>query len=100
MADAFKAAGAAMVAAARDEPGTTTYKWYLSDDGYFINEDVYTDEAALFAHIGALTASGMMDTYMGSIDLTGVMVLDPVNDEAKEALGAFGAIHHAQIDGF
>lgn len=100
MTDAFKAVGADMVAAARSEPGTTTYKWYLSDDGYFINEDVYSDEDALFAHVGRLTESGMMDAYMASIDLAGVMVLDPVNDEGKEALAAFGAIHHARIDGF
>ena len=33
MTDAFKAPGADMVAAARNEPGTTTYRWYLSDDG-------------------------------------------------------------------
>lgn len=100
MTDAFKAAGADMVAAARNEAGTTTYKWYLSDDGYFINEDVYSDEAALFAHVGGATESGRMDAYLGSMDLAGVMVLDPVNDQAKEALAAFGSVHLAQIDGF
>lgn len=91
MTEAFKGAGARMTAAANDEPGTTTYRWYLSEDGHFVNEDVYTDEAALFAHVGAATESGMMNDYMGSMDLAGVMVLDPVNDEAKEALAAFAA---------
>jgi quinol monooxygenase YgiN len=100
MTEAFKDAGAQMTAAANDEPGTTTYRWYLSEDGHFVNEDVYTDEAALFAHVGAATESGMMNDYTGSMDLAGVMVLDPVNDEAKEALAAFAATHYAMIEGF
>jgi quinol monooxygenase YgiN len=100
MTDAFKDVGARMVARAKDEAGTTTYKWYLSDEGYFVNEDVYTDEAALFAHVGGLTESGLMDEYMGAMDLAGVLVLDPVNDEAKGALAAFGAIHSIMYDGF
>ena len=100
MTEAFKDAGARMTAAATAEPGTVTYRWYLSEDGHFINEDVYTDEAGLFAHVGALTESGMMDDYMGAIDLEGVMVLDAVNDEAREALAAFGATHYSMFGGF
>jgi len=100
MTDAFKEAGEKMVARAQDEPGTTTYRWFLSDDGYFVNEDIYTDEGALFAHVGGVTESGLMDEYMGSMDLAGVMVLGPVNDEAKGALAAFGAVHYADIGGF
>lgn len=100
MLEDFKAVGADMVAAAEGEAGTTTYQWYVSEDGHFVNEDVYEDEAALFAHVGGLTESGMMDRYMGSMDLAGVLVLDPVNDEAKEALAAFGAVHYANVMGF
>ena len=47
-----------MTAVAKDEEGTIGYKWYVSADGSFINEDVYTDEAAFLAHIGAATESG------------------------------------------
>jgi hypothetical protein len=100
MTDGFKDVGTRMIGAAEGEPGTTTYKWFLSEDGHFVNEDIYTDEAALFAHVGGLTESGLMNEYMGSMDLAGVMVLDPVNDAAKEALAAFAATHYAMIGGF
>ncbi len=100
MMDDFKAAGADMVAAAEGEAGTTTYKWYVSDDGHFVNEDVYDDEAAFFAHFGAATEAGHVDRYMGSMDLAGVMALDPVNEEMAGALAGFGATLYTDVMGF
>ena len=100
MTEVFKEAGAAMTAASKEEPGTTTYQWFLSDDGHFMNYDVYDDEAAFFAHFGAATESGNADKYMGAADFEGVMVLDPVNDEMKAGLADFGAVHYAMFEGF
>jgi len=99
-AAAWRDLSARATAAAKDEPGTTGYRWYLGDDGTFVSEDVYADEAAFFAHIGAMTESGRMDEFMAGMDLAGVLVLDPVNDEMKEAAKAFNAVHLAMIDGF
>jgi quinol monooxygenase YgiN len=98
--DAFKAVGADMVAAAEGEDGTTVYKWHVSEDGRFVNEDVYSDEAAMFAHVGAATEAGNLDKWMASMELEGVMVLDPVSDEAKEALAGFGGVHYSMVMGF
>jgi len=100
MVDEFKEVAEGMIAAAREEEGTTTYRWYLSDDGHFMNDDIYTDEAAFFAHLGAATEAGFVEKYTGSIVMGGVLVLDPVNDELKGALEAFGAVHYDMIGGF
>ena len=100
MTDAYRDAATPMTSAAREEEGTTTYKWFLSEDGHFVNEDVYTDEAAFFAHFGAATERGAVDAFLGTMDLEGVMVLDPINDEMAEALAAFGATEYTMIEGF
>ncbi len=50
--------------------------------------------------MGVVIESGLLDEYMGGIDLAGVLVLDPVNDEMKEAAAGLGAVHLSLIDGF
>ena len=100
LTEAWNDLAARMTAVAKDEEGTIGYKWYVSADGSFINEDVYTDEAAFLAHIGAATESGQLDEFVGNSELAGVWALDPVNDEMREALGGFGAVHYGMIAGF
>jgi quinol monooxygenase YgiN len=97
---AFADLGSRMSAAvAANEPGTTTYNWFISDDGSFINEDGYTDSAALGAHLGRAQESGLLDEYVGLVDITGVHVLGDVDDAAKGMLEAFGAVHYSQTQG-
>jgi quinol monooxygenase YgiN len=100
MEQAWRDVAAKMTAASRDEEGTTGYLWHLGEDGKAINMDTFTDEAAMFAHVGAATEAGMVDAWMGTIDVSSFNVLDPVSDEAKQALAAFGASHYSQVEGF
>ena len=98
--EAFADVGSRMSASvAANEPGTTTYNWFISDDGSFINEDGFTDSAALGAHLGSAQESGLLDEYVALIDISGVHVLGDVDDAAKGMLEAFGAVHYSQIQG-
>jgi len=82
------------------DPGVTTHKFYLSDDGRYFEEDAFTDEAGFFAHVGPATEAGIMEAYLNAVDLERVLVLDPVSDEMKSALEAWGAQYLAMVAGF
>ena len=95
--EAFADLGARMFASvSANEPGTTTYNWFISDDGSFVNEDAYTDSAALGAHLGSAQESGVLGEYVALTEITGVHVLGDVDDAAKGMLEAFGAVHYSQ----
>jgi quinol monooxygenase YgiN len=98
MMDALKDVGGRMVAAAETEEGAATYKWHISDDGPFISEDAYTDEAAVFAHVGAATESGMLDEYMGSMDWpeSGCSIRSMTRRRRPRP----GAVHYSMVIGF
>jgi hypothetical protein len=81
------------------DPGVVAHRFYLSDEGRYFEEHVFTDEAGFFAHIGPATEAGIIDAYMGAIDLERVLVLDPANDEMKSALEAWGAQYLAEVAG-
>jgi quinol monooxygenase YgiN len=98
--EAFADLGERMSASvAANEPGTTTYNWFVSDDGSFVNEDSYTDSAALGTHLGNAQESGLLGEYVALADITGVHVLGDVDDAAKGMLEAFGAVHYSQTQG-
>ena len=78
-----------------NEPGTTVYNWFVSEDGHAINDDEYTSTEALGAHVGAAQEAGLLDEWMALVDITGVHVLGEVDDAAKEMLEAFGAVHYS-----
>jgi hypothetical protein len=83
-----------------NDEGVASHKFYLSDGGRYFEEDVFPDEAGFLSHIGPATEAGIIDEYMGSVALERVLVLDPVNDEMKAALEAWGAIHCSLVAGF
>jgi quinol monooxygenase YgiN len=92
--------GARMFSSVRaNEPDTTTYSWYISDDGSFVNEDSYTDSAALGVHLGNLQESGLLAEYVALAEISGVHVLGDVDDAAKGMLEAFGAVHYSKTQG-
>ena len=82
-----------------NEPGTTTYNWFIADDGAFVNEDEYASSDALGAHLASAQEKGFLDEYMGIADITSVHVLGDVDDAAKGMLEAFGAVHYSQAQG-
>lgn len=96
----WKDVAAKMTAAARTEEGTTGYGWYLGEDAKALNEDAFTDEAAMFAHVGAATEAGLIDAWMATADITGFAVIGDISDEAKGALAGFGGAPFTMIEGF
>ena len=92
--------GARMFASVREnEPDTTTYNWFISDDGSFVNEDEYVSSDALGAHLGNAEESGLLGEYVATVDISGVHVLGDVDDAAKGMLEAFGAVHYSKTQG-
>ncbi len=92
--------GARMFASVREnEPDTTTYNWFISDDGSFVNEDEYASSDALGTHLGNAQESGLLGEYVATVDISGVHVLGDVDDAAKGMLEAFGAVHYSKAQG-
>jgi quinol monooxygenase YgiN len=94
---AFRDLASRMSVSVKDnEPDTTTYNWFIADDGSFVNEDEYASTDALGAHLGNATEKGLLDEYMGLVDISAVHVLGDVDDAAKGILEAFGAVHYSK----
>ncbi len=74
------------------EPDTIRYDWYLSDSGNTLNIDGYTSSDAFLAHMGAATANGMLDKWMGLVEVERVEVKGEPSADARAALEGFGAI--------
>jgi quinol monooxygenase YgiN len=81
------------------EPGTTTYNWFIADDGAFVNEDEYASAEALGVHLGSAQEKGLLDEYLGLTDITAVHVLGDVDEAARGMLEAFGALHYSKTQG-
>jgi len=100
MKDTFMDVVARMIAISEAEEGTTMYTLYMSDGGDVLNMEDFADEAALFAHIGALTEKGLLDELQGALDLKGMLALDPISDGGKEALAGMGTGFYSKVMGF
>ncbi len=74
------------------EPDTIRYDWYLSPDGHTLNIDGYTSSEAFLAHMGAASASGMLDKWMSVVEVERVEVKGEPSADARAALEGFGAI--------
>jgi len=99
-AEAFADLGRRMFSSvSENEPGTTTYTWFIADDGSFVNEDEYASSDALGAHLGNAQENGHLAEYVALADITGVHVLGDVDDAAKGMLEAFGALHYTKTQG-
>jgi hypothetical protein len=88
----FGGRASAMVAA--KEPGTTTYNWWIGEDGTVIAEDGFADETAFGTHMANLYESGLKSELMSLIDVKSVQVLGQVNDAGREGLASLGAVHY------
>lgn len=98
--DRFRDLASRMTDYVRDEEagGTIVYKWFLSDDGGTINQDAYSSSEAFGAHLANAQESGLLDEFMGALDIKGVHVLGDVDDAAREMLAAFGAVHYSKVE--
>jgi quinol monooxygenase YgiN len=79
---------------AANEPGTTLYDWHVSDEGGFVNDDGYVDDAAFLTHFGSAQEAGHIDEYVSLVDIDRVMVFGEPGDAAREALVPFGAVYY------
>lgn len=81
-----------------NEPGTTTYKWFQSADDHVINEDSYASTEALLTHLANAGEQGFLDEFLSLLTIASVRVLGSVDDAAREALAAFGAVHYEIVE--
>ena len=77
-----------------NDPGTTLYNWFLSDDGHIVNENEYASTEDFGVHFGSVQEAGLLDEWMGMVEISGVHVLGSVDEVAKEMLAAFGPVHY------
>ena len=82
-----------------NEPDTTTYSWFVADDGSFVNEDEYASSDALGVHLGNAQENGMLGEYVALSDIAAVHVLGDVDDAARGMLEALGAVHYSKTHG-
>ena len=84
----------------KNEPGTSNYEWYLSD-----NEDTlhiyerYKDSAAVMTHLKGF-GENFAERFMGCLDATGFTVYGNPGADVKEVLAAFGPAYMSQANGF
>ncbi len=94
---AFVDLGERMLANVRaNDPGTTVYNWFVSEDGHCVNEDGYSSTEDWAAHFGSAQEQGFIDEFMGLVNISAVHVLGDVDAAAKEMLAPFGAVHYSQ----
>lgn len=97
----FEALMAEMVEATQaNEPGTTGYEWYVSEDRKTCHIcERYVDSAATLTHLESF-GQNFAERFMAVLEPTRLMVYGNPSSEAREALAGLGAIHMGQIAGF
>jgi quinol monooxygenase YgiN len=99
--DNFKALMNEMVEATQaNEPNTTNYEWFISDDDQTCHlYERYADSAATMTHLASF-GENFADRFLAAVAPTRIVVYGNPSAEVREALAAFGAVHMAQIGGF
>ncbi len=99
--DNFKALMNEMVAATQaNEPNTTNYEWFISDDGQTCHlYERYADSAATMTHLASF-GENFADRFLAAVAPTRFVVYGNPSAEVREALAGLGAVHMAQIGGF
>lgn len=83
-----------------DEPGAMNYEWFLSADGGHCHiYERYRDSAATMVHLGNF-GSKFAERFLGMVTPTRLVVFGDPNQEVRDALAAFGAVHMQQFAGF
>ncbi len=99
--DNLKLMAEEMVAATlKNEAGTLSYEWSLSEDGktcYFFER--YTDSASVMIHLGTF-GEKFAERLMATVDIASFDVYGNPNQEVKDALTPFGAQFHVPLKGF
>lgn len=98
--DDLKALMQEMVASTEQEPGTSTYEWFLSADGgeCHINER-YADSDSVLAHLGSF-GEHFAERFLACLEPTSLCVYGEPSDDARAALDGFGAAYLGTLGGF
>ena len=84
----------------QNEPDTSNYEWYLSDDEKTLHiYERYNDSAAVMTHLKGF-GENFAERFMGCLDPTGFTVYDNPGADVKDALAAFGPAYMSQANGF
>lgn len=84
-----------------EEPGTMSYRWYLSEDETkcYLHE-AFDDSAGLVAHAGGPRVQGRIGDLLETGDITRFEAFGNPDAAAAEALAGFGAVTHPYLNGF
>ena len=90
--DAFQAIAREMVDAARKEPGTLGYEWYLSSDKKNCHLiETYVDANAVLAHFAGAAVQEGVPKMMATASVNTFHVYGDPGPKAREILTRFGA---------
>jgi quinol monooxygenase YgiN len=92
-----------MVSGAKDQPGTLSYEWYISDDGSTVHVvETYADSAAVVAHhvSDGFTLKNWAGRFIDCVDVTRVTAYGDPDASAREILDRLGATYHSAWGGF
>jgi quinol monooxygenase YgiN len=98
--DRFKELAAGYAAAVQEsEPDTTTYQWYLAEDGSkCLLHEAFTNSEALLQHLTNVGPS--LPDLLAVSPITRVEVFGTPSDDAREALDGLGAAYYPHFTGF
>ena len=83
-----------------NEPGTQCFEWFISDDNKSCHiYERYEDSDAVMTHLGAF-GEKFAERILAISEPTRFMVYGNPSEEARKALGGFGAVFWAPIGGF
>ena len=84
----------------QNEPDTSNYEWFLSDDEKSLHiYERYNDSAAVMTHLKGF-GENFAERFMGCLDATGFTVYGKPGADVKEALAAFAPVYMSQVNGF
>jgi hypothetical protein len=101
--DTFRELMEEMVSGAKNQPGTLSYEWYISDDGSTVHVvETYADSAAVVAHhvSEGFALKNWAGRFMDCADVTRVNAYGNPNAAAREILDRLGATYHSAWGGF
>jgi quinol monooxygenase YgiN len=101
--DTFRELMEEMVSGAKNQPGTLSYEWYISDDGSTVHVvETYADSAAVVAHhlSEGFALKNWAGRFMDCADVTRVNAYGDPNAAAREVLDRLGATYHSAWGGF
>jgi len=84
----------------QNEPDTSNYEWFLSDDEKTCHIcERYNDSAAVMTHLKGF-GENFAERFMGCLEPTGFTVYGNPGADVKEALAAFAPVYMSQANGF